>query len=261
MIMGEIFFPMEKTTVTAGASAQAGPGRLAEQESAISPGGAIPGHQEAPSRGRLKTLIKAAYRVSLIRTAYLSTRFSSRVIVMRGTRFRLDRGATISVARGSRLILGISTRHAGTPGTLRMRSNARLTVHGNAEIFRGTTVLIGDNAHLEIGDKSYINFNSTVTCFEHVSVGSGCAISWNTNMFDGNAHELVVNGVSRPRTQPIVIGDEVWIGAGATIMSGVTIGDGAVVAAASVVTTDVPSAAVAAGNPARVVRENVSWRM
>ncbi|HEY2262159.1 MAG TPA: acyltransferase [Streptosporangiaceae bacterium] len=180
---------------------------------------------------------------------------------MRGTRFRLDRGATISVARGSRLILGISTRHAGTPCTLRMRSGARLTVHGNAEIFRGTTVLIGDNAHLELGGKSYINFNSTVTCFEHISVGSGCAISWNTNMFDGNAHELVVDGTPRPRTQPVVIGNEVWIGAGATIMSGVTIGDGAVVAASSVVTADVPSATVAAGNPARVVRTGVTWRM
>jgi acetyltransferase-like isoleucine patch superfamily enzyme len=252
---------MERTTATAAASTQARTGHPEGQEPAISPGDAIAGHQDAPSRGHLKTLIKAAYRVSLIRTAYLSARFSSRVIVMRGTRFRLDRGATISVARGSRLILGISTRHAGTPCTLRMRSGARLTVHGDAEIFRGTTVLIGDNAHLELGDKSYINFNSTVTCFEHISVGSGCAISWNTNMFDGNAHELVVDGTPRPRTQPVVIGNEVWIGAGATIMSGVTIGDGAVVAASSVVTADVPSATVAAGNPARVVRKDVTWRM
>ncbi len=240
---------------------QAGPGHLKEQEFTIPAGDAMAGPQDAPSRGHLKTLIKGAYRVSLIRTAYLSARFGSRVIVMRGTRFRLDRGAAISVARGSRLILGISTRHAGAPCTLRMRSGARLTVHGNAEIFRGTTVLIGDNAHLEIADKSYINFNSTVTCFEHISVGSGCAISWNTNIFDGNAHELVVDGTPRPRTKPVVIGDEVWIGAGATIMSGVTIGDGAVVAASSVVTADVPSATVAAGNPARVVRKDVTWRM
>jgi acetyltransferase-like isoleucine patch superfamily enzyme len=258
--MGENF-PVEKTTATAGASTQARPGHLDEQEFAISPGDAIPGHQDAPSRRSLQTAIKAVYRVSLVRTAYLSARFSSRIIVLRGTRFRLDQGAAISVARGSRLILGISTRHAGTPCTLRMRSNARLTVRGNAEIFRGTTVLIGDNAHLEIGDNSYINFSSTVTCFEHISIGSGCAISWNTNMLDGNAHELVVDGAARPRTQPVVIGDEVWIGAGATILSGVTISDGSVVAAGSVVTADVPGRTVAAGNPARVVSENVTWRM
>jgi acetyltransferase-like isoleucine patch superfamily enzyme len=209
-----------------------------------------------------KKLVKAAIRVSVIRTLYLSMRFGSRVIIMRGTRLRLARGAKISVARGSRLILGLNTTHAvGPPCSLRLRSNARLTVHGNAEIFRGTSVLVSDNAHLEMGRKSYINFDSTVICFDHITIGSDCAISWNTSMLDGNAHELVVDGAPRPRTQPVVIGDEVWIGAGATIMSGVTIGDGAVVAAASVVTADVPGATVAAGNPARVVRKDVSWRM
>ena len=133
--------------------------------------------------------------------------------------------------------------------------------HGNAEIFRGTSVLVSDNAHLEMGRKSYINFDSTVICFDHITIGSDCAISWNTNMLDGNAHELVVDEAPHPRTQPVVIGDKVWIGTGATILSGVTIGDGAVVAAGSVVTADVPSRAVVAGNPARVVREKVTWRM
>jgi len=211
---------------------------------------------------RPKQLVKAAYRVSVIRTLCLSMRFRSRVIVMRGTRLRLARGAKISVARGSRLILGLNTTHAaGPPCSLRLRPNARLTVHGNAEIFRGTSVLVSDNAHLEMGRKSYINFDSTVVCFDHITIGSDCAISWNTNMLDGNTHELVVDETPRPRTQPVVIGDKVWIGTGATILSGVTIGDGAVVAAGSVVTADVPSRAVVAGNPARVVREKVTWRM
>jgi tetrahydrodipicolinate N-acetyltransferase len=122
-------------------------------------------------------------------------------------------------------------------------------------------VLVSDNAHFEIGDKSYININSTVTCLDHIAIGSGCAISWNTNMLDGNAHELVVDEASRPRTQPVVIGNDVWIGTGAIILSGVTIGDGAVVAAGSVVTADVPGQAVVAGNPARVVKEQATWRL
>ena len=129
------------------------------------------------------------------------------------------------------------------------------------EICHGTLVLVGNNAHLEIGHKSYINLNSTVICYDHIIIGSNCAISWNTNVLDGNAHELVVGEVARPRTQPVVIGDKVWIGTGATILPGVTIGDGAVVAAGSVVTADVPGRAVVAGNPARVVREEVTWRL
>ncbi len=58
---------------------------------------------------------------------------------------------------------------------------------------------------------------------------------------------------------PIRIGDNVWIGCQATIMKGVTIAPGAVVAACSVVTHDVPPRAVVAGNPAQVVRDEVHW--
>jgi acetyltransferase-like isoleucine patch superfamily enzyme len=54
--------------------------------------------------------------------------------------------------------------------------------------------------------------------------------------------------------KPVVIGDDAWIAAGATVLRGVTIGNGAMVAAVSVVTSDVPPMTVVAGNPAKVVR-------
>jgi len=57
------------------------------------------------------------------------------------------------------------------------------------------------------------------------------------------------------RTAPVTIGRNVWIGRGAVLLPGVTIGDHAVVAAGAIVTKDVPAAAVVAGNPARVVRD------
>jgi acetyltransferase-like isoleucine patch superfamily enzyme len=53
----------------------------------------------------------------------------------------------------------------------------------------------------------------------------------------------------------IIIGDDVWIAEGATVLGGVTIGEGAVVAAHAVVTRDVPPRSVAAGNPARVIKQ------
>jgi acetyltransferase-like isoleucine patch superfamily enzyme len=72
-------------------------------------------------------------------------------------------------------------------------------------------------------------------------------------------HELIVAGVPRPRSRPVILGDNVWIGAGATVL-GATIGEWAVVATGSVVTSDVPGEVVVAGNPARVVKKEVSWR-
>lgn len=60
-------------------------------------------------------------------------------------------------------------------------------------------------------------------------------------------------------TAPINIGNHVWIGLRAIILKGVTIGDGAVIAAGAVVTNNVPANSVVAGVPARVMSENVNW--
>jgi acetyltransferase-like isoleucine patch superfamily enzyme len=61
---------------------------------------------------------------------------------------------------------------------------------------------------------------------EHITTGSGCAISWNVNILDGDGHDLIVEGAPRPRSRPVSIGDHVWIGTGVTILSGVQVGDG-----------------------------------
>jgi tetrahydrodipicolinate N-acetyltransferase len=209
---------------------------------------------------RVLTAARAATRICVTRTLYLRVRHGGWLVILRGTRLRVRAGARITVAPGSRLLIG--TRQVGaTACSVSLGRGARLSVHGSAEIFRGTRVLVDDGAHLEIGPESYINYNSTVSCFEHIKIGARCAISWNTNILDANTHELIVNGISRPRSRPIVIGDRVWIGTGATILSGVHIGDGAVVAAGSVVTSDVPARAVVGGNPARVLREDATWRL
>ena len=57
----------------------------------------------------------------------------------------------------------------------------------------------------------------------------------------------------------MVIGSHVWIGCNVLILKGVTVGDGAVIAAGSVVTKDVPAASLVGGNPARILKENVTW--
>jgi acetyltransferase-like isoleucine patch superfamily enzyme len=202
-----------------------------------------------------KTLLK----ISVFWTLYLSIRFNGRILVSRGTRIQLGHGARIYLTPGSRLHLG-PNRFITTPGSLCIRHKGRLTIDGDVIIFRGTRILIDKGAHLEIGDKSYINFDSAVTCFERIIIGSNCAISWNANILDGNVHELTVAGTPHPRTRPLRIGNNVWIGTGAMIV-GATIGDGTVVGAGSVVTSNMPSGVLVAGNPARIAREEVTWRL
>ena len=206
-------------------------------------------------------LPKDALRVSILRSLYLSARFRGRIVVLRGTRIRLDRGARIDVQPGCRVVFG-KDYTSGAPASLDMRRDARLSIygHGRVVICRGARFVILNGGHVEIGGETAINCNVAITCAQHIHIGRNNLISWNTNIFDGNMHELVVAGVPRPRARPVHLDDHVWIGAGATVLSA-TIGAWAVVGTGSVVTGEVPGEVVVSGNPAQVVRKDVSWRL
>ena len=78
------------------------------------------------------------------------------------------------------------------------------------------------------------------------------------NLTDYDYHSLSMN---TPKSKPIIIQDDVWIGRRAIILKGVTIGEGAVVAAGSIVTKDVPPHTLVAGNPAKIIKKEVNWIM
>ena len=131
------------------------------------------------------------------------------------------------------------------------------------------------NGNLTIGDRTFIG-PSTFILINGISVGSDVLISWGCHIMDNDAHSLDfekrINDVkdwkrgiaeSKPgkyknwevvNSGPIVIKDKVWIGFNCIILKGVTIGEGAVIAAGSVVTKDVPDYAVVAGNPAVIIK-------
>lgn len=80
-------------------------------------------------------------------------------------------------------------------------------------------------------------------------------ISDNNHGTPGDVAELNIPPIDRALSSkgPIIIGNNVWIGDRATILGGVTIGDGAIIAAGAVVTKDVPAAAIVVGNPGRII--------
>jgi serine acetyltransferase len=216
----------------------------------------LPDSNESPD---LSVLLRVALHVAIVRTLYLRIRYGGWCVVSRGTRLKIGPGSRLVIPHGSFLFLGFA-HFTPTPCAMHLGRGATVSVHGTAQIHRGTRVFVHDGGHLQIGNRSFVNDCSTVTCFQHIAIGSGCAISWNTNILDTNAHDLAIDGQSRPRSAPVTIGDRVWIGTGATVLAGVTIGDGAVIAAGSVVTSAVPDRTLAAGNPARTIRQDVSWR-
>jgi acetyltransferase-like isoleucine patch superfamily enzyme len=132
----------------------------------------------------------------------------------------------------------------------RVELGAGVRLHDGVRLF-----LDAPGATIVIGADTYLNRRTEVMAKERVEIGSGCAISWDVRILDTDYHSLD----GRPATDPVRIGDHVWIGSGATVLKGVTIGDGAVVAAASLVVKDVPAQTLVAGVPARVVRGDVRW--
>jgi acetyltransferase-like isoleucine patch superfamily enzyme len=119
-------------------------------------------------------------------------------------------------------------------------------------------VRILEGAILEIGDGTFIYNDSSIFCKERVTIGSRCAISWNVNILDGNMHELTIDEVTWPKTVPVTIGDNVWIGTNVTIV-GATIGNGAVIGGCTMLTSAVPDKALVTGIPAQLVAKDVDW--
>ena len=125
----------------------------------------------------------------------------------------------------------------------------------------GSNPFVGDNFHcdfgqnIHVGDNFHADYNCTMLDLAEIRIGNNCLIGPDVGIYTAG-HRLEPEG----RTldvygQPITIGDDVWIGGHSTILPGVTIGDGAVVAAGAVVTKDVPDNVVVGGIPAKVIKK------
>jgi acetyltransferase-like isoleucine patch superfamily enzyme len=154
---------------------------------------------------------------------------------------------------------------------------ARGVLHGNAlEMLREGRLEIGPHAYFEpgvwitsdagrisIGGGSLINLNvmiaavDAVTIGEHCMVANGCVITDGNHRFDDPEKPVPWQGFTSKG--PVSIGDNVWLGANVVVTSGVTIGRRCVIGANSVVTTDIPQFSIAAGAPARVLKQ-VTYR-
>ncbi len=106
--------------------------------------------------------------------------------------------------------------------------------------------------NITLGRNVFINSGCHFQDQGGITIGDHCLIGHNAMLATLN-HDLAPNRRADMRPAPIVIGSGVWLGSNATLLPGVTIGDGAVVGAASLVTADVPANAVVVGSPARQV--------
>lgn len=198
---------------------------------------------------------------SCLRRAYLLYKYRKQI---RGTgKVYFDREDSWNMHASAKLQLNGDlklnanrTGHNGRSSVLRIDENSVLECNGFSFMY-GADVILFKNSHLVLGKGSFINSDCKIRCHKEITIGEGCAISHDFTVMDSDAHEL--NG-SR-NTNPVHIGKHVWIGTRVTILNGVMVGDGAVIAAGSLVTKDVPARVLVGGVPAKVLKEKVEWEI
>ena len=144
-------------------------------------------------------------------------------------------------------------------------------IYGNIQIYLGDNVIFHSRASLsagkvfdlptfEVGSNTYLGPGLSIGVSKKISVGAFCYVASNVSISDNDGHPLDPlkrskgDPVDKKDVLPVHIGDYVWIGEGATILKGVSIGEGSVVAARSVVVRDVEPYSVVAGNPAKFIK-------
>jgi len=153
---------------------------------------------------------------------------------------------------------GGRTELFGRVGVNRPAAGTRLRLGRWVRLYQRVHLYLdGPTAVVSIGNGTYVNRRTEITCQDSVTIGEQCAISWDVLITDTDYHRID----GRTATAPVAIGDRVWIGARTTILKGVTVGDGAVIAAGAVVSHDVPAGTLVGGNPAKVIRERVEWEI
>jgi len=139
---------------------------------------------------------------------------------------------------------------------------SNVTIHGK--------IICQGKGRITIGDYTNIRFNSEIGAVNSIKIGKYVIISHDVYIYDNNNHPISpkkrmilskskfedeLNSWTNSMSKPVVVEDNVWIGFGVTILKGVRIGRGSIIAANSVVTKNIPEFCIAAGNPAKVVKK------
>lgn len=196
---------------------------------------------------KLLKALKFAHRMV---SAFVSTWITKAILHCNGASFRRLRALgipSVNVSLGGRFEIG---------DDFYVRTGIRWTEVG----LPGTRLRVGPSGSLKIGSRVGIS-NCTIVAQQEVIIGDDVKIGGGAQIFDTNFHSLDpkerVSGcevASCIRTAPVHIGDRVFIGTNAIVCKGVSIGDESIVAAGSVVVSDVPAGEIWGGNPAQRIK-------
>lgn len=151
--------------------------------------------------------------------------------------------------KGSQLKSPLKVKFSST-ASIQNKKGSKIKIGINTSISRRVVISATENAVVELGDFSGINYNSVIVAKEKILIGSNVMIAPGVMIYD---HDHVFNKLGNMRdngfkSSPVIIEDNVWIGANSCILRGVRIGSGSVISAGCVISEDIPKDTLVLGN-------------
>lgn len=161
----------------------------------------------------------------------------------------------ISIGDTTQEIFGLSIKVYGNDNVVEIKNKA--------VIFGLRIVVRGEDCRVVIGEHFTENINCMITCMgrdNYIIIGDDCMLSENIDIWNTDSHQITdIDGKTINNSKPIIIGNHVWIGKNCTVLKGVSIGDNSIIGMSSVVTKNIDANSIYVGNPARKVKDGVSW--
>lgn len=222
---------------------------------------------ESPFYARLKRLAKQVLTFNLPVPRWLG-RIFVQVSRLRWIRYEFDERVAVALFRYP--VLRARCAHVGE----RLQMERVPVFSGPVNVYLGNDVQLSGqpifaagrifpDPEIRIGDRTFIGHGAQFSVAKSIVIGNDVLIAGGCWILDYSAHpidpDLRIAGVQvePEEVRPVRIGDKVWLGRNAIVLPGVTIGEGAIIGAAAVVTKDVPPGGICVGNPGRVLPRTV----
>ncbi len=164
--------------------------------------------------------------------------WSTRLLVEANARFRLTRGVVIH-----RL------------GSMYVQTGGDLRVNGPTVVMQGCEIVVTSDARLLVGANVYLGAYCNIRCSGTIEIGKDTRVGQFVSIIDSNYRTGIQTcSFDAGAPESVEIGRSVWLGAHCVVLPGIRIGDCAIIGAGSVVTKNIPEYAIAAGNPAKVIK-------
>lgn len=169
----------------------------------------------------------------------------------------LHKGSILEL-HGPLIVGNKKLRNSREETRLLLEANAKMVVEERFNLMYGSDVEVFKNAELRIGNCG-TNYHCTIICGKKIELRGRVSLGRDVSIRDTNAHIIAMDGYKVLR--PVIIENHTWLCSGATICPGVKVKEGAIVGACSYVVQNVPAHSLVSGHPAKVVANNIAWKL